>query len=806
MKRLLTIFSLIIPMLLTAQQTAGIWEMFPTYGASSRLIDTPDYVFNLTGTSLTGIDKVNNEVIAFNRTHRLNTNKVKNIWYNPKGRYLFVLHTDYNVDILHDDGRTTNIADMAHAVIDMPTVNDVAFYGDYAYLATTKGLIVIDVAHGLITENALHGTNLMRVVATEKTLVVKPASNNYLYCAERLGHHNNFSQYYKKNNVQIYSNGGLLAFGNNKMLGVGNGSERKLQLFTIDDNASLNNRISGGVVKTSDGVERYALQQSLAHTSGNGASALWAGTAFYNIYFDADGNIVSFNDLDLPDFKQTGKEFLPLTTYDASNPTVLWAANENGISRQDAVNNREVSSPVKPSSTVCTNVGQILPFGDGRLLLTTVRCGNDGVTSSLQGTGSTAKFEVLHPDGTTEVLPAVNVTTKYQAAINPKNKDEIVVSARNYVIRYNIATGERTVYDATNTPMAADWTESQVTLLVYSLAFDTDGNLWVIQNNDINNNVSYNLLMVPAAAWNDNPQKSDWQVVKLPASLIMNHSTNMAFISSSKGAVMVSGSDMLACVNLNNTLSDTSDDRVAMVDVSKDTDGMTVDASVSRDMTFDQNGMIWVCTAGGIITFPSADRFFEADNAASRPKVPRNDGTGLADHLLANIDCFCIHVDANNSKWIGTLGSGLYRVNTDGTQILQHFSTDNSDIPSDNILAIYADPESNKVYVGTDNGLAILHSTSSPASSDMNGIYAYPNPVTPDYTGYITVAGLMDNSLVKIADAQGNVFRQGVSDGGSYMWDGCDASGARVKSGIYYVFASQQDGSRAATTKIVVVN
>ena len=66
---------------------------------------------------------------------------------------------------------------------------------------------------------------------------------------------------------------------------------------------------------------------------------------------------------------------------------------------------------------------------------------------------------------------------------------------------------------------------------------------------------------------------------------------------------------------------------------------------------------------------------------------------------------------------------------------------------------------------------------------------------------------LMDNSLVKIADTQGNVLYQTQSEGGMATWDGCDGAGNRVKTGVYYVFASQDENeqSSGAVTKILVV-
>ena len=87
-------------------------------------------------------------------------------------------------------------------------------------------------------------------------------------------------------------------------------------------------------------------------------------------------------------------------------------------------------------------------------------------------------------------------------------------------------------------------------------------------------------------------------------------------------------------------------------------------------------------------------------------------------------------------------------------------------------------------------------------------MYAFPNPVRPDYTGPIYVRGLMDNSLVKIADVSGNVIFQGRAEGGMFAWDGCTASGKRVKTGVYYVMVSQNASGSAsgAVTKIMVVN
>ncbi len=188
--------------------------------------------------------------------------------------------------------------------------------------------------------------------------------------------------------------------------------------------------------------------------------------------------------------------------------------------------------------------------------------------------------------------------------------------------------------------------------------------------------------------------------------------------------------------------------------------------------------------------------------------MPRNDGTSLADYLLDGMRVTCIAVDASNRKWLGTNISGLYLVNENGSEVLAHFTTENSDIPSDCVYSVACDDNSNRVYVGTDVGLAVYSADAAPPADDYSNVYAYPNPVRPEYTGWITVTGLMDDSLVKIADAAGNVFYSGRSEGGMITWDGCNSSGQRVKTGVYFLYVSQNNGSQSsgAVTKILVVN
>ena len=87
-----------------------------------------------------------------------------------------------------------------------------------------------------------------------------------------------------------------------------------------------------------------------------------------------------------------------------------------------------------------------------------------------------------------------------------------------------------------------------------------------------------------------------------------------------------------------------------------------------------------------------------------------------------------------------------------------------------------------------------------------DNVWAYPNPVTPGYTGLITVTGLTLNADVKILSESGALIAEGRSNGGTFTWDGCDKKGNRVASGIYMVATATKRGEKGTVCKIAIVN
>lgn len=152
--------------------------------------------------------------------------------------------------------------------------------------------------------------------------------------------------------------------------------------------------------------------------------------------------------------------------------------------------------------------------------------------------------------------------------------------------------------------------------------------------------------------------------------------------------------------------------------------------------------------------------------------------------------------------WIGTASSGLYLIERD-TITAAHFTTDNSLLPSNTIQSIAINPTTGEVFVGTDKGIASYRSDASEPQETMENAYAYPNPVPANYSGVISITGLMDNTVVNIVDAGGNLVCKTRSHGGTAVWDGKDAYGNRATPGIYTAFCNAEGGH--TVVKIMLV-
>ena len=110
------------------------------------------------------------------------------------------------------------------------------------------------------------------------------------------------------------------------------------------------------------------------------------------------------------------------------------------------------------------------------------------------------------------------------------------------------------------------------------------------------------------------------------------------------------------------------------------------------------------------------------------------------------------------------------------------------------------------MFIGTSEGIVsyISDATEPETTLNENNVYAFPNPVKESYSGLISIVGLTLNCEVKIVDTAGYLITEGTSSGGRFTWNGRNAAGEKVSSGVYYVLMYDANGDESLATKILV--
>lgn len=326
--------------------------------------------------------------------------------------------------------------------------------------------------------------------------------------------------------------------------------------------------------------------------------------------------------------------------------------------------------------------------------------------------------------------------------------------------------------------------------LITSVKFDTDGNLWMLNSQSPSNQslIEY----TKEGKWVSHHKPELYNLGSLEC-LMQDSRGLLWFVNNYHGLPSI------YCYQA-------STDQLNIYSSFVNEDGTTLTPNFVRYVTEDKNHDMWIGTNIGPLLLYKKD--ITSDTPIfTQVKVPRNDGTNYADYLLSGVDISCIAIDGGNRKWFGTNGNGIYVISNDCLTQIYHFTTNNSNLLSNNIESIAINEQTGEVFVGTDKGLCSYMSDASSPNSEMtkDNVWAYPNPVKPTYTGRITITGLSFDSDVKIVTANGILVTQGRSNGGIYTWDGKDQNGKKVASGVYMVETATSDGNKGTVCKIAIV-
>lgn len=805
-KKIILLLAILLSTLTATSQAVGQWDIYPTFNTkikydkgvdrlnSSKIIATPSKTYFLVGSQLCSVENDNDgEVVFYSSKNFLNDNYIDDIYYNYDNKYLLIIYQNSNIDLLYDNGNVVNMAEIRDAILQKgKKINDVAFLPskNRIFVAASFGLIVYDDKNHNVVESGIYNDELTGICIVNDNLIVNISTTKTVDAVETA------------TGVLAYSPVSDRHISQNSFKTIGDTGYPRLALEALDGNKIVAlSQPSGSlsIITLDNGMGSLTSEKcgSSYRRLLRGKDMVYANTGYQLSTFDKDAKhtVYKFPSPLAADKTTTGNM---VGFYET--PSRLWTVNYAGqigcYNLSEGGSASALITPFTPNAPTARRIlgltvdknGTVYPYERriGTYFSKYQKSGQDSVgTVSMYKDGVWKEMYRTVPSRLREI-PTLDNWTLLGSWWG-------ISALENGVKKFGYAKG-----NASSTLAPSPFIDNIVT----DFDFDQYGNLWVLEITYKGNNDKC-LSMLPADKMGKvSITESDWTKHSLWAR--QNEQGSLLLIGKkTRGGVVISGNYRAPIVVF--SLDDPSN-QIQMTSL-VDQDGKSFLPEYILCMAEDHNGKVWVTSTDGVFEITDPVKFLTT-KTINRIKVPRNDGTNFADYLLDGIVVSGVAVDSSNRKWLTTVGSGIYLVNEDGSEILEHFDTSNSEIPTNDFYSVAVDPTSSKVYFGTVEGMVEYIGNSSPAAGDYSDVYAYPNPVRPDYTGWITITNLMDNSLVKITDAAGFVLYSTTSEGGMVTWDGCNSAGERVKTGVYYVWASQNsDGkSSGVVTKILVVN
>ncbi len=744
---------------LNGQLPVGSWSDHLRYNTAKNIAVSSHEVFASTGSSLIVYNKEFADLKKMSPVNGLSETEISTIAWSEENDVLIIAFKSTNIDLVKKN-TVYNIPDIYNKNIQgNKEINRIRIYGKYAYLATSFGIVVVDLVKREIYDTWRPGPG------SDNNEVFDIAfGNNKVYAATNLG------VWY----ADIY-NQGLAYFGNwshNNNLPDPN-SRCTLTIFSGNKlyvNVSRPSSTGDSVYIMEGETALFSFSPGVLNSSFDPApDGFTISSPGFLRYYHSDGSLQKT-------ISSYGWGITNISQGIIENNNI-WLADINyGLIKGDIMADFKSFSLPGPVSNDVLNINS----QDGKTLI----CGG-GTDNAWNGLGRAYQVSVYENNQFTNFLSG-SVSDAMRSCIDPDNSNHFFVSTWGnglFEYRNNVMVKH---YNETNSPLLSGNTGSS-DIKICGLAMDKLKNLWITQTGGSG---SIKILK-PDGSWIVYPLTIEAPVL----GDILSTGTGQKWI-------ILPGGYGLFVLDDNNTPDVFTDDSYKKILI-KDSDGKIISSVFST--AEDLDGNIWVGTDQGPVIYYNPEKVFEDDLRAYRIKIPRNDGTGLADYMLGSETITSISIDGANRKWLGTTSSGVYLLSPDGTNMLKNFNKQNSPLFSDSVVSISVDNKSGEVWFGTSNGVLSVREVATTGAQEFTKVYSFPNPVREDFTGNVTITGLVRDTRIRITDVSGNLVFETVSEGGQASWDLTTYNGRRVTTGVYLVFCASNDGSQSFVTKILVI-
>lgn len=734
-----------------AQQTAiGEWNFHLSYQRGRAVEKVKDRIYCGTKNGLYYVKASNNEIERLSPLDGFSGTTVTAINYDEESNNLFIAYKNGMLDVVKDNEIQSFTAIASTQIIGDKTINAIDFHNNTAYLCTTFGVVEFD-----IREKDFAST----------------------YFGPQDPGLNTFGVAFTSDSIFLSSENGLLRAPNNK--GYNLKDPNTWQIVSEETDGPLGIQNNCLYTKRDSAIVKYDLVNSkwkvLNDSFGSGIQKIDKTKDTLFIASIANTYLVS------PEGKESLMDQAEVNDLVIGDKGRIWYTHQRfSLIKKTEKEGLQYFFPNGPYSKDAWSghysKGEIYIAGGGL-------ANNFASTSNKSGyyKFNNGKWENYN-NSTSEDFKAIGLRDVLNIAVSPLNGNVFLASYLNGLVETD---GEGNVvknYNESNSKLQTVTFSDQI-IRVTDARFDNQNNLW------INNNLSDQPLVVKTAEdkWYSYSLGTSDEVLDLEID-----DAGQKWIQLFKDGVIV--------FNDNGTLEEPRDDR--FIQLNNQGDQGNFPTAQVNEITKDKEGNIWLGTNDGIAVFFDPESIFERNNVNAQQIFIEDSEDG--GYLLSGESVNAIAIDGANNKWMGT-DNGVWKVTGDGSKILKRFNEENSPLTSNQINDIVVQQNTGEIFFATDEGIISYRAEATEGSNQHNDVYAFPNPVTPDYSGPITIKGLVRNANVKITDVNDHLVTEMEAQGGQAVWDGTNLNGSKVSNGVYFVYSSSEFGEESFVTKILII-
>ncbi len=763
MKNRIFTFLLLISSTLIAQIRVGEWRDHLNYNSLIDLIEKDDRIIVASTTALFYLNKTTKELKRFSTLDGLSETEISSLAYDKSRDLIIIGYQSGNIDVI-TKGVIKNVPEILNTtnITGNKTINHIFLHENYALLSCNFGIIKFDLNKIEVSDTYKLGTNNTNKSILQTTIfkdTIYAATDHGLFKAPTNHPLLSFSDNWSK-----YSFNGLLpdsSFINAiasttdyMMFNVTNKTSTTNEKQYILENNSL-------ILSPSNNIFRVTALKSQDN------KILLTGQ-FYARLYNTSTDFVHF----------INHDDLRLTNSIVTKDGKYWCTDEFlGLIH---ANFWDYTSyfPHGPKSTDVSK----LTSDHGKIIIT-----HGGKLDSYTPMYSKDNFSVYANNIWTfyPIDPVINERDITAIAQDPLNSDKQWSGTWGTgLLKYTNYTSPElfTVANTDSTLAPRDFGGGDQYLLS-DLKFDDKGTLWVLSSQSSSPLVSKDK--------NDHWEAHGFGSL-LPTSV---HTKKLEIFNSLNQKWVITNGDGII-------VFDESQNGVKLKKLKTSNGSGNLASLKTNCATIDKNGKVWIGTEEGLSVISSPRNIFTGGDYDANHVLVYFDGNW--EPVLKGQYITDIEIDGGNRKWFATK-QGVFLISEDGTEQIKHFTTENSPLFSNTVIDIAIDHKTGEVFFATEKGVVSYRSSAQELEESERDVFVFPNPVQPEYSGLITIDGLISNSTVKIADVSGRIVYQTKAEGNRAVWDGRSLQNERVSSGVYIVYSASSDGEFTEVAKLSIV-